>query len=323
MEIDDVWTAHTTPAEMRSVIERFLELHRATLPVGCPLTRWLAMLDEAGRSRDSQTPFVTSLGDDDQRRAHDVIEAQRLAWSLLALYAPGRRRPDIDGSFITRRLLGVDDPGEPTRDWHMPVGTFLINFAARLQQAEGGRIRICGDGSEGVDLIYTRDNGGMALIELKEAAYRKSRSRDLEPLIRHVRGRVFAAAEGLRDVTHPQRRPDGSPVRAPLVGARVVVVGTSPALPVAHQFYDASPDTGHSMMARVMTTWQMDLSRRDPNLSPHAMLIFCMAHDIEPTTMVSAALGRFVDFGLVGGGECDDHWRRVSEVFQKTVSRRA
>ena len=41
----------------------------------------------------------------------------------------------------------------------MPLGTFLVNFAARLQHAEGGRIRICGDGSDGVDLIYTRDNG--------------------------------------------------------------------------------------------------------------------------------------------------------------------
>ena len=76
------------------------------------------------------------------------------------------------------------------------------------------------------------------------------------------------------------------------------------------------------MMARVMTDWQMALSQKDPNLSPHAMLIFCMAHDIEPTTMVSAALGRFIDFGLVGGGECDRHWRLVSDVFQRTVPRK-
>lgn len=291
MELDEGWTTNTTPAQMRSMIERFLEHHRVALPANRPLARWLQILDEAGRSREQQTQFVTSMGDEEQRRAHDLIEAQRLAWSLAALYAPGRRHPDIDGSFIKRHLLGVDDPGEPNLDWHMPVGTFLIHYAARLQQAEGGRIRICGDGSEGVDLIYTRDNGGVALVELKEAAYRKSRSKDLEPLVRHVRGRVFAAAEGLRDVTHPSPAANGS-TREPLVGARVVVVGTSPTLSVAHQFYDASPGTRHSMMARVMTTWQMELSKQDPNLSPHAMLIFCMAHDIEPTTMVSAALER-------------------------------
>jgi len=38
--------------------------------------------------------------------------------------------------------------------------------------------------------------------------------------------------------------------------------------------------------------------------------------------MVSAALGRFIDFHLVGGGVCDEHWHRVAEVFQKMVPKR-
>src|SRR2546427_9247286 len=130
MEVDDGWTAQTSPALMRSVIERFLELHRAALPSDCPLARWLTMLDEARRSRDNQTPFVTSSSDEDQRRAHDVIEAQRLAWSLLALYGPGRRRPDSDGSFITTQLLGLGEPGEPNRDWCLPRVSVSIKIPA-------------------------------------------------------------------------------------------------------------------------------------------------------------------------------------------------
>ena len=35
------------------------------------------------------------------------------------------------------------------------------------------------------------------------------------------------------------------------------------------------------------------------------------------TTMVSAALGSFINFGLIGGDACDDHWKLVQPAFRK------
>ena len=87
-----------------------------------------------------QTRFMTSMDDAGQRKAHDFIEARRLAWSLSALYAPRRRPPDVDGSFITDQLLGSDNLSEPDPLLRMPVGTFTVHLGAPLQQVEPGQI---------------------------------------------------------------------------------------------------------------------------------------------------------------------------------------
>ena len=321
VELDDQWVATVTPTQMRTAIERFLQFNQVTMPGDCPLARWLGVLEEADLSQRNQTQFIKSMDYDNQRKAHDFIEARRLAWCLSVLYAPGRRQPDVDRSFITDQLLHSDDLSEANPLLRMPVGTFTVHFAARLQQAEAAQVRICGRTSQGVDLIYQRANGGVALIEQKERAYYKSRRLGLEPLVRDVRSRVLAAAEGLKAVTEPSTASDDGGTFTPMEGARVVMVGASPTREVARQFYDAPPG-GHSVMAKAMSAWQLELSKRGASYSPHGMGVFCLAHDIEPTTMVSAALSRFVDFGLVGGGVCDEHWGRVAEVFQKTGTKR-
>ena len=239
-----------------------------------------------------------------------------MAWSLSALYAPGRRETDVDKTFVTEQLLGSDDPSELDPALRMPLGTFLIHFTARLQQAEPGRVHICGSRSKGVDLEYQHHNGGIALIELKERAYHKSRQRDLRELVADVKSRAIVAAEGLQAVTNPPPGTYGASSAPARVGARVVIVGTATTNRVGREFYDGKT------MALAMTRWQMDLSKRGPSFSPNAMLVFCMAHDIEPRTMVSAALGRYIDFHLFGGRPCDDHWRLVAPAFQKTVPAR-
>ncbi len=147
MEVDDDWTAQTPPSELHLILERFFDLQGVTIPGDAPMARWLKVLDDAGHAKDARTQFVTSFGGEDQRRTHDLIEAQRLAWSLAVLYTQGRRPPELDGSFVTKQLLGCDDAAEPDINWRMPTGTFLLNYAARLQQAEDGRIRICGIGA--------------------------------------------------------------------------------------------------------------------------------------------------------------------------------
>jgi hypothetical protein len=300
---------------MRKAIEIFVQYHHASIATGCPLERWLRVLDEADYSERKQTQFISTLAEADQRKAHDLIEARRLAWSVAALYAPGRREPEIDKTFVTDQLLGSDDPQEPEVTMRMPVGTFMVHFAARLQRAAAGHVHLCGSRSKGVDLVYQHANGGVALIEQKERAYYKSRGRNLRELVADVRSRAIAAAQGLQAVTNPAHDVDGTPVAPARVGARVVVVGTATTNHIGHGFYDGSP----SIMAQAMTRWQVELSKRGFSFSPHAMLVFCMAHDIEPTTMVSAALGRFINFHLFGGGKCDDHWRLVAPAFQKMV----
>jgi hypothetical protein len=57
----------------------------------CPLERWLSVLAEADQSVRNQTRFITSMDEPEQRKAYDLIEARRLAWSLTALYGPDRR----------------------------------------------------------------------------------------------------------------------------------------------------------------------------------------------------------------------------------------
>jgi hypothetical protein len=296
---------------MKATIENFLHVEGVPCSSGAPLARWLAVLEEADAAGRKQTRFIESMGVGDFRKTYDLIEARRLAWSLSALYAPGRPRPQVDKNFITSQLLGSDDLSQPDLTLRMPVGTFTVHLAARLQQAEAGTIRICGSRSRGVDLVYRRGNGGVALIEQKERAYYRSQQLSLEQLVRDVKSRVFEAAEGLQAVTDPAPPASGGQPTAPRIGARVVIVGTSPTRQVGEQFYE--------FMAKPMTSWQMELSRRGASFSPHAMLVFCMAHDIEPTTMVSAAKGRFIDFHLVGGGACDEQWRLVAPVFQKML----
>jgi len=68
-----------------------------------------------------------------------------------------------------------------------------------------------------------------------------------------------------------------------------VVVGASPTRAVGEEFYGLRTPNQSSLMAKAMTAWRVELSKRGPTFSPHVMLVFCMAHDIEPTTMVSAA----------------------------------
>jgi hypothetical protein len=313
LEMDEPWWSSVSPSEDREAIENFLRLHNATLPLGCPLSRWLEVLDAADQAHRNQTMFIETmaLSEADQGKAHDLIEARRLAWSLRALYAPERDAPAWDRSFIKDQLLGVDDLTEPDPALRMPGGTFIVHFAARLQQAEAGHVRICGAGSEGVDLIYRHSNGGRALIEHKERAYRKSRHRDLGSLVRDVRSRVFDAAEGLQAVTTPRRGSTGAAAHPALVGARVVVVGTSPSADVGRQFF--------GIMSQVITRLALELAKRGPGAVPHAVLLIAMAHNIEQTRLVGGALGKWIDLNLVGTDGCDEHWKLVRSVFKKCL----
>src|SRR6266849_1203143 len=140
LEPFEQWYETVTPAEQKLAIENFLRVEGVPLRAGCPLARWLDVLEEADHAHRNQTRFVTAMDDPNQRKAHDLIEARRLAWSFCALYAPGRRRPEVDRSFITDQLLAADDLGEPDPTLRMPGGTFIVNIAARLQQAEAGRV---------------------------------------------------------------------------------------------------------------------------------------------------------------------------------------
>jgi hypothetical protein len=143
------------------------------------MARWPADTEHA---RENWRGAFSKDSPHDHRKAHDLIEAWRLAWSLRALFAPGRPEPAFDKSFVTDQLMG-EDYQEPDSGLRMPLGTGSLFLAARLQQISPGELHFLGNQSPGVDLEYVGDpvrQHGRVFIEHKERAYLKSRSRTKE-----------------------------------------------------------------------------------------------------------------------------------------------
>jgi hypothetical protein len=296
------WLTPEDAVQARRAITGFLAHCQVTLVPGCPLSRWLDALAETEHARENWRGAFSKDSPHDHRKAHDLIEAWRLAWSLRALFAPGRPEPAFDKSFVTDQLMG-EDYQEPDSGLRMPLGTGSLFLAARLQQISPGELHFLGNQSPGVDLEYVGDpvrQHGRVFIEHKERAYLKSRSRTKEDLLAAIRSRIDDGARGLAEATR------GKPA------GRVVLIGASPDLPNV----DWVLDEIRSNLGR----WCGDMMRRangDRSVMPHAVMLLAAAHGLEPKHLRSALRGGLVLLKPIGSDPSDGEWKRVLDTFNK------
>jgi hypothetical protein len=291
----------TGAAEAHAAITRFLDYCRVSLIPGCPLSRWLDELEEARWKRDWRQAFAGNVPHD-HRKAYDLIEAQRLVWSLRALLARGRPEPLFDTTFVRDQLMGEDYP-EEAPELRMPKGVGSLFFAARLQQVSPGLLHFFGEKNQGADVEFIGDptrKMGRVLIEQKERAYFKSRTRTTENLVEQVRGKITEAALGLAKATRS------------MPAGRVVLIGISPTV----EHIDGVLKSIRLDVGR----WCGDVMRSaggDRSVIPHAVMVLAAAHGLGDDALLSALRGGLIVLKPIGSDPSDEEWKFVMETFRR------
>ena len=302
LNVGGEWLTPEDASQSHAAIIRFLAYCRVPLKRGCPLARWLDALADAQQQRRDWREAFSLDAPVNHRKAYDLIEARRLAWSLRVLLAPGRSEPFFDASFVTKQLMGEDNR-EPDKGLRMPLGTGSLFLAARLQQVAPGFLHFFGNQSAGVDVEYLADpqhNRGRVFIEQKERAYFKSRVRHPQSLVEDIRSKITAGARGLAIATQ------GTPA------GRVVLIGVSPDI--------ANVDGVLAQVRENLGTWCGEILRGakgDRSSIPHAVMLLAAAHQLDPDAMQSALRGGLVTVNPIGSDPSDEEWRVALGIFKK------
>lgn len=187
-------------------IEWFISEHDLEIPVGSPLARWLRTLrrsgvdgriEPAGVMEQIEKSPAADINADPVTRAAiaDLYGAHTLAWCIRVLKA--KRNADlitIDSSVVRHELLGLH---HSEARLPMPGATGTLYQAARLHQAGEGKMRICGKGSVGVDIVWEPASGGQVVIERKDRAFEAAALDDDRKWLRFVEKNLLSAAPKL------------------------------------------------------------------------------------------------------------------------------
>lgn len=164
-------------------------------------------LNAEGASVDDLDPLDAKHG------LHLTAGLVRLAWAIRALHGNGGRVDRVDGSFVSKELMG-EDSKEKTAERTLPGGLGTLFTAARLLQAGGGRIvAINGNLVKGHDIHWVTGHGDTVFIERKDRSFEAGLKDSMEKRSRRVVEEVRNAAKAMP--------------REPRTAARILVVGFS------------------------------------------------------------------------------------------------
>jgi len=173
------------------------------VPADSPLGRWLRNRRRGATGQELEAagavppaPGRVAGGDLVTRAAiADLYGAQMLAWSIRVLCAKRNEKLiTVDGSVWRHELLGKH---QSEAQLPMPGAAATLYQAARLHQAGGGRMRVCGKGSVGTDIEWEPAVGGKVVIERKDRALEAAAYDDDERWLGFFRKYLHAAAPKL------------------------------------------------------------------------------------------------------------------------------
>lgn len=281
-----------SPVEDAKTIEWLFKSLDVEIPPASPLARWVRTLRSGGEERTSlsndQTKAAEPNHDAEVRAAiADLYGAQTLAWSIRVLLAE-RNAPliSVDGSVFRQELLGVH-ASETTIT--MPAATTTLYQSARLHQAAGGKLHVCGKKSEGADIIWEPELGGRVVIERKDRAFEAAAVDDEARWQGFLSKKLATAA--------PKLSEHGDGVRVMSFG----FVGSPERTAIAQQEWRRTIVP----LASALTEGQ----------APHAVYGSFVGYGVAGQMIDAVDRGHFLEL-IRGGTPTPPHWANVTQAFR-------
>ena len=191
-------------AERAEIIRWFCRVRGGgqRIPEGSPLDQLVTKMSAVlYTSSGKNTAVPTGDKEHDLKLVRDLVdlaEFQMLVWAIRVVETQPAGRVDIKPEFVTNDLFQPDLAKNYRHTGpRMPRGVHTIGLAGRLIHATPGRVVVHGKTSQGKDIEWWPETGGLLWIERKDRAFRAAFDDTADSFWHRVEVRTLEAVKGM------------------------------------------------------------------------------------------------------------------------------